>query len=324
MKLAVAEIDSVGNDISYEGLAKLGDVTFYKDKVTSENAKERLGNGEEILCINKSKITKELLDNAPDLKLICEFATGFDNVDIAECTKRGIKVANVAGYSTMSVAQHTFALLLYLMEDLKEYDEFVKSGEYAAQSHFSKVDLPFHEIDGMTWGIVGMGNIGRKVAQIATTFGAKVIFYSASGRTEHNECDSEYEMVSLDELLARSDVLSLHCPLSDKTRNLIDAAALKKMKKTAYLINVARGPVVNEQDLTEALLNDEIAGAGLDVLSVEPMTKDNPLLKIQDSKKLYITPHMAWASVEARSRCVDEVCKNILAFMDGKNRNWIN
>lgn len=322
MKIVAAEIDSVGNDIDYSSLSKIGEVTFFKDKITEENAKERLG-GADVLCINKSKITAEILDKIPNLKLICEFATGFDNVDIRECAKRGIKVANVAGYSTMSVAQHTFALLLYIMEALKDYDEFVKSGEYASQSHFCKLDIPFHEIDGLTWGIIGMGNIGRKVAEIATAFGAKVIFYSASGRTNHNSEDEQYEMVSFDELLERSDVLTLHCPLSDKTRGIIDEAAFKKMKKTAILINVARGPVVNEDDLVKALEDGEISAAGLDVLTVEPMKKDSPLLRIQDSKKLFVTPHMAWASVEARSRCVEEVAKNILAFEKGEARNIV-
>ncbi|WP_026526028.1 D-2-hydroxyacid dehydrogenase [Butyrivibrio sp. VCD2006] len=323
MKIVAAEIDSVGNDLDYTEFSKLGDVTYYKNKITVENAKDRLA-GATVLCINKSRITTEVLDEAPDLKLICEFATGFDNVDIKACKERGIKVANVAGYSTMSVAQHTFALLFYLMESLKDYDEFVKSGDYAAQEYFCKLDIPYHEIDGMTWGIIGMGNIGRKVAQIATAFGAKVIFYSASGRTEHKDEDKAYEMVSFDELLERSDVLSLHCPLTDNTRNLIDAAAFKKMKKTVYLINVARGPVVNEDDLADAIESGEIAGAGLDVLTAEPMKKDSPLLRIQDSKKLFVTPHMAWASVEARIRCVDEVGKNIQAFEKGENRNIVN
>ena len=323
MKIVAAEIDSVGNDIDYGGLSGIGDVTFYKDKITEKNAGERLADTE-VLCINKSKITAEILRQAPKLRLICEFATGFDNVDISECRNSGIKVANVAGYSTMSVAQHTFALLFYLMESLNDYDRFVKSGEYAAQDYFCKLDIPFHEIDGMCWGIIGMGNIGRKVAQIASAFGAKVIFYSASGRKNHTDADKDYEMVSFDELLERSDILSLHCPLTDSTRNLIDINAFRKMKNTAYLINVARGPVVNEEDLCKALSDGEIAGAGLDVLSVEPMLKDNPLLQIQDSKKLFITPHMAWASVEARTRCVDEVRKNIIAFQNGEDRNIVS
>ncbi len=323
MRIVAAEIDSVGNDIDYTEFSKLGDVSFYKDKINAENASERM-KGVEILCINKSKITAEILDQTPDLKLICEFATGFDNVDVAECSKRGIKVANVAGYSTMSVAQHTFALLFYLMESLKDYDEFVKSGEYASQEYFCKLDIPYHEVEGLTWGIIGMGNIGRKVAQIATAFGAKVIFYSASGRTTHNELDEAYEMVSFDELLERSDILSLHCPLTDNTRGLINKDAFSKMKNSAILINVARGPVVDEDDLARALEDNEIAAAGLDVLTVEPMKKDSPLLRIQDSKKLFVTPHMAWASVEARCRCVDEVCKNIEAFKKGEARNLVN
>ena len=323
MKIVAAEIDSVGNDLDYSGLKEAGDVTFYRDAITVDNCSERLA-GVDVLCINKSKITTEIIEKASDLKLICEFATGFDNVDIKACAEHGIKVANVAGYSTASVAQHTFALLFYLMESLRDYDEFVKSEEYAAQTYFTKIDLPYHEIEGMTWGIIGMGNIGRKVAQIASIFGAKVIFYPPSGRKNYNPGEGDYEMVSFDELLERSDILSLHCPLTDKTRNLIDKVALKKMKDTAYLINVARGPVVNEDDLYEALIKDEIKGAGLDVLSAEPMRKDNPLLKIKDSKKLFITPHMAWASVEARTRCVNEVKKNIISWQSGEDRNIVN
>ncbi|MCR5102518.1 MAG: hydroxyacid dehydrogenase, partial [Butyrivibrio sp.] len=302
MKIVSAEIDSVGHDIDYTSLKNLGDVTFYNDKIFAENAAERIGDAE-VLCINKTKVTPEILDKAPNLKLICEFATGFDNANINECAKRGIKVANVAGYSTASVAQHTFALYFYVAEKLRHYDEFVKSGAYGAQDNFSCLDIPFHELDGQTWGIVGMGNIGKKVAQIAEAFGAKVIFYSASG----NSSCTDYERVEFDELLKRSDVISLHCPLSDRTKGLMNKDAFSKMKKSAILVNVARGPVVEEQDLYDALESGEIAGAGLDVLSAEPIAKDNPLGKIMDSNKLIITAHMAWASTEARQRCVDEV-----------------
>ena len=229
-------------------------------------------------------------------------------------------MANVVNYSTASVAQHTFALLFYLMENSRHYDEFVKSGGYANQPHFCCLDIPFEELDGKVYGIVGMGNIGRKVAQIATAFGAKVIFYSASGSST---C-TEYERVSFDELLSRSDVISLHCPLSDKTRELFNKDAFAKMKKNAILINVARGAVVNEQDLCDALVSGEIKAAGLDVLNPEPMAKDSPLLKIQDSGKLFITPHMAWGSTESRTRCLEEVKKNIQAFMAGTPRNIVN
>jgi glycerate dehydrogenase len=206
------------------------------------------------------------------------------------------------------------------MENLRHYDEFVKRGDYAAQSHFCCLDIPFEELDGKTYGIVGMGNIGRKVAQIATAYGAKVIFYASSGSSD---C-TDYEQVSFDELLRRSDVISLHCPLSDRTRNLFNKDAFDKMKKNAILINVARGAVVSEQDLFDALDQGKIKAAGLDVLSPEPMAKDSPLLKIQDSGKLIVTPHLAWASTEARTRCLMEVKKNAQAWMNGTPRNLVN
>ena len=319
MKIVIADKDSVGTDMDYSIYDELGEVTYYDDKVTEENAAERL-KGANILVINKSRITDKLLDAAPDLELICEFATGFDNANIPACDRHGVKVANVVNYSTASVAQHTFAMLFYLMENLRHYDEFVKSGEYAAQEHFCCLDIPFDELEGKTYGIVGMGNIGRRVAQIATAYGAHVIFYASSG---HSDC-TDYEQVGFDELLERSDVISLHCPLSDRTRDLFDKRAFSKMKKTAILINVARGAVVVEKDLSDALIGGEIAAAGLDVLNPEPMAKDSTLLKIQDSGKLIVTPHLAWASTQARTRCLDEVKKNIVSWMEGKPRNIVN
>ena len=252
--------------------------------------------------------------------MVCEFATGYDNVDLAYCKSRGIRVTNAVDYCTDAVAQHTFAMLFYLMEHLRHYDDYVKKGEYGAQDRFSNFDLPFVELAGKTWGIIGMGNIGRRTASIAEAFGCHVIFHSVSGRSS---C-TEYEHVAFDELLAKSDFLSLHCPLSDLTRDLIDKEALRKMKRTAILLNVARGPVVNNSDLYWALQNGEIAAAGLDVLEKEPITSDNLLGRIQDSNKLLITPHMAWATIEARTRIVAEVYQNIQAFLDGKERNIVN
>ena len=254
------------------------------------------------------------------MKLICLFATGFDNVDLAYCRSRGIKVANVVNYSTAAVVQHTLMLALALEEKLAFYDEYVKSDAYANQDRFSNFDRAFGEFEGKTWGIVGMGNIGRRVAHVAQALGCKVIFYSASGKST---C-TEYERVEFDTLLAQSDILSLHCPLSDRTRGLINKEAFAKMKKTAILVNVARGPVVDTQALYEALTQGQIAAAGLDVLDKEPISKDNPLGKIKDSTKLIITPHMAWASTEARERLVDEVAKNIQAFLNGEDRNIVN
>lgn len=319
MKIVIADRDSVGTDMDYSIYDELGEVTYYDDKVNDDNAKERLA-GAKVLVINKSQITDKLLDDAPDLELICEFATGYDNANIPACNRHGVKVANVVNYSTASVAQHTFAMLFYLMENLRHYDEFVKSGAYAAQEHFCCLDIPFDELEGKTYGIVGMGNIGRKVAQIAAAYGAHVIFYASSG---HSDC-TDYEQVSFDELLERSDVISLHCPLSDRTRDLFDKRAFDKMKKSAILINVARGAVVVEKDLADALIEGKIAAAGLDVLNPEPMAKDSPLLAIQDSGKLIVTPHLAWASTQARIRCLDEVKKNIQGWINGQPRNIVN
>ena len=211
-------------------------------------------------------------------------------------------------------------LALALEEKLAFYDDYVKSDTYANQDRFSNFDRPFGEFEGKTWGIVGMGNIGRRVARVAQALGCKVIFYSASG----NSTCTEYERVELDTLLAQSDILSLHCPLSDRTRGLINKEAFARMKKSAILVNVARGPVVDTQALYEALTEGQIAAAGLDVLEKEPISKDNPLGNIKDSTKLIITPHMAWASTEARERLVSEVSKNIEAFLGGEDRNIVN
>lgn len=318
MKIVVLERNSVGPDIPVDYSA-LGEVTYYPNTVTVEEVKERIADAD-IVVSNKAPMRKESLQDAPNVKLICEFATGYDNVDIAYCKERGIKVANVVDYSTDMVAQHTFTLALTLLQKLPHYDNYVKSGAYSAQDRFSNFDIPFYELAGKTWGIVGMGNIGRKVAQIATAFGCKVIFHSITGKST---CTA-YPQVDKDTLLAESDFLSLHCPLSDLSRNFIDADALKKMKKSAILINVARGPVVNNRDLYDALNAGQITAAGLDVIEKEPLEPTNPLSRLKDSNQIIITPHLAWASVEARTRCVNETAENIRAFMRGEDRNIVN
>lgn len=318
MKLVITERDSVGIDIDISCFEEFGEVTSYANTDNVIDGKERVKDAD-IIINNKLPMNEETLADAKNVKLICEFATGFDNVDIEYCKKRGIRVANVRNYCTEAVAQHTFALALYLLENLPHYDQYVKSGTYASQRRFSNFDRPFVELAGKTWGIIGMGGIGHMVARIASAFGCNVIFYSASGRST---C-TDYPRVDLDTILAQSDILSVHCPLSDLTRDLIDAAALKKMKKTAILINVARGPVVNNSDLYDALMNDEIAAAGLDVLEHEPLRVTNPLSQIKDSSKLLITPHMAWASTEARTRVVTENYENIKAFLEGRERNLV-
>ena len=318
MKLVVWERNSVGTDVDVSCYEKFGEVTYYPNTV-AENTAERVRDAD-IIIANKAPMNEDTLKDAPNVKLICLFATGFDNVDLAYCKSRGIKVANVVNYSTAAVVQHTLMLALALEEKLAFYDDYVKSDTYANQDRFSNFDRPFGEFEGKTWGIVGMGNIGRRVARVAQALGCKVIFYSASG----NSTCTEYERVELDTLLAQSDILSLHCPLSDRTRGLINKEAFARMKKSAILVNVARGPVVDTQALYEALTEGQIAAAGLDVLEKEPISKDNPLGNIKDSTKLIITPHMAWASTEARERLVSEVSKNIEAFLGGEDRNIVN
>lgn len=319
MNIVALERNSAGTDISVDCWSELGNVTCYSNTVGEEQVRERIRDAEVIIA-NKSPMNERTLKDAPNVKLICELATGFDNCDLAYCKARGIKVTNVVDYSTAMVAQHTFTLALALSQKLFHYDNYVKSGAYAAQDRFSNFDIPFFELEGKTWGIVGMGNIGRRVAKIAAAFGCKVIFYSITGKST---C-TDYPRVDKDTLLAESDFLSLHCPLSDLSRNFIDREALQKMKKTAILINVARGPVVNNSDLYHALETGEIQAAGLDVIEKEPITEENPLSKLQDSNRLIITPHLAWASVEARTRCVEGVYLNIQAYQRGEDRNVVN
>ncbi len=319
MKIVILERNSVGVDISVERFAEFGELVIYSNTVTVEEVAERIEDAD-IVIANKAPMNEASLKDAKKLKMIEEFATGYDNVDLEYCKSRGITVCNVRDYSTAAVAQHSFALALFLIEKLHYYDNYVKSGAYGNQGRFSNFDEIFWELEDKTWGIVGMGNIGRKVAKIAESFGCRVIFYSASG----NSTCTDYERVDFDTLLARADILSLHCPLSDKTRNLIDLAAMKKMKKSAVLINVARGPVVNNEDLYTALTENEIAAAGLDVLEKEPIQPENPLGKFMDSNRLIITPHMAWASVEARERCVEGAYQNVKNFLAGKPANVVN
>lgn len=318
MKLVILERNSAGTDVDVSCFEKFGEVTCYPNTVAA-NTSERVKDADIILA-NKAPLNESTLKDAPNVKLICLLATGFDNVDLAYCKSRGIKVTNVVNYCTSTVAQHTLLLALALSEKIAFYDDYVKSGAYSAQDRFSNFDRTFYDLEGKTWGIIGMGTIGRRVAGLAQAFGCRVIFYSASGKST---C-TDYKRVEFDTLLQESDILSLHCPLSDRTRGLINKDALSKMKETAILVNVARGPVVDTRALYDALVTDQIAGAGLDVLEQEPMAKDNPLAQIKDSTKLIITPHMAWASLESRTRLVDEVVKNIEAFLAGENRNVVN
>lgn len=319
MKILILDAATFGEDIDISKFNELGEVTVYA-KSTKKEALERLeAVNPDAVITNKVVIGNDEMQAAPNLKIILEAATGYNNIDI-ECARTlRIKVANVAGYSTMSVVQHTFALFFYLYEKMRYYDDYVKSGEYSRSTIFTNFSNVFGELAGKTWGIVGLGHIGSRVADAARAFGCKVVYYSASGNTY----DTEYEKVDLDTLLKESDIISIHAPLNQYTKDLFNYENLKKMKKSAYLINVGRGPIVNDADLAKALNEGEIAGAGLDVLTTEPMPADNPLLAIKDSNKLVITPHNAWATYEARVRLLDEIYNNLNSFINGEERNLV-
>lgn len=317
MKVVFLERASLGMDVDVSCVHELGEVTIY-DTIEADRLTEYIRDAEAVF-VNKAAMTGEVLAQAPNLKIIAEMATGFDNIDIHYCKEHGIAVANAGHYSTESVAQHTFALALYLLNNMPYYDRVVKDGTYTASGSFSIFDQTVSELTGKTWGIVGMGMIGQRVAKIAEAFGCRVVTWSASGRTS----GGEYPLLTWDDFLAESDIISLHCPLSDRTRHLINAEALEKMKDSAILLNLARGPVVDQNALYDALVSGKIAAAGLDVLEQEPMTVDNPLAKINDSGKLVITPHMGWASLQARTRDFLVSFENVKAFLRGEEQNRI-
>lgn len=308
MKIVFLDAKTIGEDIDLSGFDALGEVVKYGFS-TTEEARERSKDAD-VLILNKVQVNEQTIGEADHLKLVCVTATGTNNLDKEYLDKRGIAWRNVAGYSTESVAQHTFAMLFYLLEKLPYYDDYVKSEKYVNDVSFTHFAKAFHELSGMTYGIIGLGNIGRRVADIAKAFGCRVIYYSTSGRNSQ----PGYERVDFDELLEQSDIVSIHAPLDENTLGLMNKEAFAKMKNSAILLNVGRGPIINEADLAEALNNKTIAAAGLDVLSVEPMQEDNPLRGIKDSERLLITPHIAWAGVEARNRLMGIILGQIKEF----------
>lgn len=277
----------------------------------------RLANAE-VAVINKVRLSAETLAAAPQLKLICLAATGFNNVDIEAARAQGIGVANIRDYCTAAVVQHVFALMLNLNQRLDGYRELLRAGGWRSSPQFTLLDYPFHELASRTLGIVGYGTLGRAVGEAARAFGMRVLVAARPGGG-----DERPGRVPLETLLAESDVVSLHCPLTPATERLIDAAALARMKRGALLINTARGAVVDETALAEALRAGSIGGAGIDVLSQEPPVDGNPLLA-PDIPNLIVTPHIAWASIEARCRAVAEMAENIAAFRRGERRNRVD
>ena len=304
MKIVFLDAATLG-DTPLDPIKALGTLVCYPYSTAAE-ALDRVGDCD-VLIINKVKVTRALLDAAPSLKLVCEAATGVNNIDVEACEKRGIPVRNVAGYSTDSVVQETFMHLLSLLGKAPYFDGAVKSGAYSRSGLFTDVSHPFIEITGKTLGIIGMGTIGQKVASVAAAFGMRVIYFSTSG-TGHCK---DYPCVDLDTLLAESDVVSIHAPLNARTQGLLKMAELRKMKPSAFLINMGRGGIVDEADLAAAVDEGVIAGAALDVFTVEPLPSDHPFLQVKHPERFRFTPHTAWASVEARERLVAIIADNI-------------
>ena len=303
MKIVLLDTLTFG-DADLRGFDKLGDVTAYEN-TTQNQTKERVRDAE-VIITNKVVITREIMSFAKNLKLICVAATGINNIDIKAANELNIEVKNVSGYSTDSVVEHTFAMLFYLTRHLRHYDEAVKDGFWSKSEIFCDLSYPFFEIKGKRWGIIGLGTIGKKVAYAAKLFGCDVSYYSTSGKHQ----DDEFKSVSLQELLQNSDIISIHAPLNEATKNLLTYKNLATCKDGAVVLNLGRGGIVNEQDVAR-LIDEKDIFFGLDVLEHEPISPHHPLLNIKNQNKLFITPHIAWASRQARERLIEGVIQNI-------------
>lgn len=315
MNIVVLDYDAMGNDLSLSVLEEFGNVTLMR-ATTPENVAEHVRDAE-IIVVNKVKITREVLECAPGLKLICEFATGFDNIDLCAARERGVAVCNVPAYSTDSVALFTVATALSLVTHLEEFSGYVRRGDYSASGAPNRLTPYYHELAGKTWGILGCGNIGGRVAGVAQAFGMRVI---VSQRHTH----PLYPTVDIDTLCRESDILSVHCPLNDSTRGIINSSRLSLMKRTAIVVNEARGAVLNEADVAEAVMAGRIAAFGADVYSVEPFGTEHPYYKLRSLPNVILTPHAAWGAVEARERCLGIIADNIRAFLAGDSQNRVD
>ena len=321
MKIVILDGYTVNpGDLNWDGLKEFGELTVY-DRTPKDlpTILERIGDAEVVLE-NKINMNRELMDACPNLKYIGEIATGYNNVDTAAAKEKGITVTNIPAYSTASVAQLAFALLLEICHHTAHHNDLVHQGEWCScpDTMFYDHTWPIIELAGKTLGIIGFGQIGQTVARIAKAFGMKVIAYS---RTVREEGKALADYVTLDELLARSDVITLHCPLFPETKGIINKESIAKMKDGVILLNTSRGPLVNEADLAEALQSGKVYAAGIDVVSEEPMREDNPLLT---APECFITPHMAWMSKEARTRLIDIAVNNIRQWMNGTAINVVN
>lgn len=314
MKIVMLDAGTLGADLDLSPVTSLGEVDVYPssapDVVVSRLA------GADVAVLNKIKMTRAVLEALPDLKLICVTATGYDNIDLDCCRERGITLCNVPAYSTDSVAQVTVAMALSLATHLPAYRAHVHEGAYSASGVANHLTPVYHELSSMTWGVVGGGNIGGKVASIAAAIGCRVL-------VTRRRTDPVYQTVDIDTLVRESDIISLHLPLSEETRGMIDAARIAAMKKGAILINVARGAVTDEEALASAIENGHLGGLGIDVFTVEPFDKAHPFTRILERENVLLTPHMAWGSFEARTRCLATVAENITRFFAGNAQNKI-
>ena len=306
-KIAILDALTLGSDVDLTIFDELGEVIVY-DTTSPSELISNIGDAS-IVITNKVVIDANAMDNT-NIKLICIAATGMNNIDLAYAAQKNIEVKNVVGYSTSSVAQLTFSIALQFIAKISYYDEYVKSGQWSKSKIFTNVSKPFYELDGKKWGIIGLGNIGKSVANIANSFGCDISYYSTSGMNQN----TQYNCLSLEELLKTSDIISIHCALNEDTLNLISKTNLSMLKDKAIILNLGRGGIVNEEDISNMLDNSNIY-YGTDVVSKEPIIKDSPLLKIVNKDQLIITPHIAWASIESRKRLIKSIKENIKEFI---------
>jgi len=309
IKIVLLDAKTLGKVPNLENLSGFGEVNYFETTLPHETA-SRIADAK-IVITNKVIIDRAVMEQCPQLKLICISATGMNNVDLVAAKEKGIQVKNAVGYSSNSVAQHTIAAILQLYNQISYYDAYVKSGQYVQSDIFTHYGPLIRELHNKYLGIIGLGNIGQTVAGIALGFGMKVNYYSTSGKNK-NEA---YTQLSLDELLKTSDIISVHAPLNDRTRNLLSTEQFSLMKPNAILVNASRGGIIDETALAEAINNCRIAGACIDVYEQEPVLRENPLLKVKHPERLVLTPHNAWTSIESRTKLMEIVCKNIEDFL---------
>ena len=310
MKIVILDRATLGFDIDMSVFEALGEVKSYD--ITKPNETIQRLQDADIVITNKVVISKEVMDNS-NLKLICISATGTNNVDLEYAKQKNIQVKNVAGYSSSSVVQLAFSMIFHIVQKLDYYKKYVDEGNWQKSQIFTHIDKPFFELDGKKVGIIGLGDIGRNFAKKASAFDCEVMYYSTSGKNSN----SEYKQVSLDELLSTCDIISIHCPLNENTKDLLNYENMKNMKNGAILLNLGRGGIINEADLAKIIDEKEIY-CGIDVVAVEPILEDNPLLKVKNKQRLLLTPHIGWASIEARTRLVKMVAENIKEFISQK------